>query len=60
MAVERMCGQGVALDANALLSDEAILRRHGRRAGMPDFVVAACERLAATCCPACGRPSLRA
>lgn len=49
MAVERMCGRGVAL-VPTLLSDEAILR-HGRRAGMPDFVVAACERLAATLLP---------
>jgi imidazolonepropionase-like amidohydrolase len=49
LAVERMRLGGVAL-VPTLLSDAAILR-HGTAAGIPDFVVAACERLAASLLP---------
>ncbi len=49
IAIERMRAQDVAL-VPTLLSDAAILR-HGTAAGIPDFVVAACERLAATLLP---------
>jgi imidazolonepropionase-like amidohydrolase len=48
-AIERMCARGVAL-VPTMLSDMAILR-HGTGAGIPDFVVAACERLAASLLP---------
>jgi imidazolonepropionase-like amidohydrolase len=49
LAVERMRAGGVAL-VPTLLSDAAILR-HGTSSGIPDFVVAACERLAASLLP---------
>jgi imidazolonepropionase-like amidohydrolase len=49
VAVERMRAGGIAL-VPTLLSDAVILR-HGRSAGIPDFVVAACERLAASLLP---------
>ncbi|MFN8518044.1 MAG: amidohydrolase family protein [Chloroflexota bacterium] len=49
VAVGRMRAGGIAL-VPTLLSDAAILR-HGTAAGIPDFVVAACERLAASLLP---------
>jgi imidazolonepropionase-like amidohydrolase len=49
LAVDRMRAGGVAL-VPTLLSDAVILR-HGTAAGIPDFVVAACERLAASLLP---------
>jgi len=49
LAVERMRARGIAL-VPTLLSDAVILR-HGTAAGIPDFVVAACERLAASLLP---------
>lgn len=49
VAVDRMRDRQVAL-VPTILSDMAILR-HGTRAGIPDFVVDACERLAATLLP---------
>lgn len=49
VAIERMRARGTAL-VPTLLSDAAILR-HGTAAGIPDFVVAACQRLADTLLP---------
>lgn len=48
-AIEAMLASGVAL-VPTLLSDEAILR-HGVGAGIPAFVVEACQRLAASLLP---------